>query len=63
MFVTIPELDCTLADWDLSPQYVLGMVDIMSIPDAGSVDELAEAKNDYVLAGERADNLVVVGGQ
>ena len=35
----------------------------MSIPDAGSVDELAEAKNDYVLAGERADNLVVVGGQ
>ena len=43
MFVTIPELDCTLADWDLSPQYVLGMVDIMSIPDAGSVDELVEA--------------------
>lgn len=71
--VTIPELDCTLADWDLSLQYVLGMVDTMSvkhvsghlntpIPEAGSVDGLAEAKHDFVLAGERADNLVVVGG-
>lgn len=71
--MTTLELDCTLADWDLSLEYVLGMVDMMpvkhvsghlntSIPEAGSVDGLAEAKNDFVLAGERADNLVVVGG-
>lgn len=58
--MTIPELDCTLADWDLSLQYVLGMVDMMS--EAGSVDGLAEARYNFVLAGERADSLVVVGG-
>jgi hypothetical protein len=73
VLVTIPELDRKLADWDLSLQYVLGMVDKMSvkhvsghlntpIPEVDSVDGLAEAKNGFVLAGERADNLVVVEG-
>ena len=68
--MTTPELDCTLADWDLSLQYVLRMVDMMHvsghlykpIPEAGSVDGLAEAKKNSVLVGEREDNLVVVGG-
>lgn len=71
--MTIPELDCTLADWDLPLQCALGAVDMMSvkrvsghlgtpIPEAGSVDGLAEAKNNSVLVGGRLDNLVVVGG-
>jgi len=49
------------------------MVDMMSvkhvsghpntpIPEAGLVDGLAEARYNFVLAGERADSLVVVGG-
>lgn len=73
MLLAIPELDCTLADWDLSLQCAQGAVDMMSvkrvsghldmlIPEAGSVGGLAEAKNNSVLVGERVDNLVVVGG-